>query len=50
MLHCRGQGREDGPWAEWHVAWLWKFERGRPVSLRFYRDPLHALKAVGLAE
>src|SRR6476646_9150908 len=22
MVHCRGQGREGGPGAEWHVAWL----------------------------
>jgi ketosteroid isomerase-like protein len=50
MVHCRGQGRESGPWAEWDVAWLWRFRHGRPVSLRFYRDPPRALKAVGLAE
>jgi ketosteroid isomerase-like protein len=50
MVHCRGQGRQGGPWAEWHVAWLWRIQHGRPVSLRFYRDPPRALEAVGLAE
>jgi ketosteroid isomerase-like protein len=50
MVHCRGQGREGGPWAEWHVAWLWRVERGRLISVRFYRDPPSALKAVGLEE
>jgi ketosteroid isomerase-like protein len=50
MVHCRGQGREGGPWAEWHVAWLWRVRCGRLVSVRFYRDPPRALKAVGLEE
>jgi ketosteroid isomerase-like protein len=50
MVHCRGQGLEGGPRAEWHVAWLWRFQRGRLVSVRFYRDPLRALEAVGLVE
>jgi ketosteroid isomerase-like protein len=50
MVHCRGQGREGGPWAEWHVAWLWRIERGLLVSVRFYRDPPRALEAVGLTE
>jgi ketosteroid isomerase-like protein len=50
MLHCHAQGREHGPPVDWHVAWLWRFQNGRPVSLRFYRDPARALKAAGLAE
>jgi ketosteroid isomerase-like protein len=45
MLHCRGQGREGGPEVDWHVAWLWRFRQGTPVSLRFYRDPARALEA-----
>jgi ketosteroid isomerase-like protein len=49
-VHCRGQGRDSGPWAEWRVAWLWRVERGRLISVRFYRDPPSALKAVGLEE
>jgi len=49
MVHCRGQGRQGGPWADWRVAWLWRFQRGRAVSTRFYRDPLRALEAAGLA-
>jgi len=50
LLHCHAQGREGGPAVDWHVAWLWKFQDGRPVSLRFYRDPMRALEAVGLEE
>jgi ketosteroid isomerase-like protein len=50
MVHCRGQGREGGPWAEWHVAWLWRVQGGQLASVRFYRDPPRALKAVGLEE
>ena len=50
MLHCRGQSREGGPRVDWRVAWLWKFQRGRPVSLRFYRDRAQALKDAGLSE
>jgi ketosteroid isomerase-like protein len=50
MVHCRGQGREGGPWAEWHVAWLWRLADGRLVSARFYRDPPRALEAAGLGE
>jgi ketosteroid isomerase-like protein len=50
MLHCQAQGREGGPPVDWHVAWLWKFQRGRPVSLRFYRDSARALEAAGLRE
>src|SRR4029079_14903027 len=46
MVHCRGQGRDGGPWAEWRVAWLWKVELGLLRSARFYRDPPRALKAV----
>ncbi len=49
MLHCQGQGRE-GLRVDWRVAWLWKFWRGRPVSLRFYRDRAQALEAAGLSE
>jgi ketosteroid isomerase-like protein len=50
MLHCQGQSREGGPSVDWRVAWLWKFRRGRPVSLRFYRDRGKALEAAGLSE
>jgi ketosteroid isomerase-like protein len=50
MLHCHGQSRKGGPPVDWHVAWLWKFQSRRVVSLRFYRDPTQALKAVGLEE
>jgi ketosteroid isomerase-like protein len=50
MLHRRAQGREGGPSVDWHVAWLWNFRNGRPASLRFYRVPARALKAVGLEE
>jgi ketosteroid isomerase-like protein len=50
MLHCQGKGREGGPEVDWRVAWLWKFRRGRPVSLRFYRDRARALEAAGLQE
>jgi ketosteroid isomerase-like protein len=49
MLHCHAQSREGGPPVDWHVAWLWRFRNGRPVSLRFYRDSARALEAVGLA-
>jgi ketosteroid isomerase-like protein len=50
MLHCQGKSREGGPEVDWRVAWLWKFRRGRPVSLRFYRDRSKALEAAGLQE
>jgi ketosteroid isomerase-like protein len=50
MLHCQGQSREGGPRVDWRVAWLWRFRRGRPVSLRFYRDRADALEAAGLSE
>ena len=50
MLHCQAQGREGGVPVDWHVAWLWRFRAGTPVSLRFYRDPAWALEAAGLAE
>ena len=49
MLHCHAEGRA-GPRVDWRVAWLWKFRRGRPVSLRFYRDRAKALEAAGLEE
>ena len=48
MLHCEAQGREGGVPVDWHVAWLWRFRPGTPVSLRFYRDPAWALEAAGL--
>jgi ketosteroid isomerase-like protein len=48
MLHCRGQGRQGGPGVDWRVAWLWRFQGGRPVYLRFYRERAKALEAVGL--
>ncbi len=50
MVYCQGQGREGGPRVDWRVAWLWRFRRGRPVSLRFYRDRAQALEAAGLGE
>jgi ketosteroid isomerase-like protein len=50
MVYCRGQGRDGGPWADWRVAWLWRFRGGRLVSVRFYRDRARALKAAGLEE
>ena len=50
MLHCEAQGREGGVQVDWHVAWLWRFDHGTPVSLRFYRDPARALEAAGLSE
>jgi ketosteroid isomerase-like protein len=50
MLHCEAQGREGGVRVDWRVAWLWRFRRGTPVSLRFYRDPARALEAAGLPE
>jgi ketosteroid isomerase-like protein len=50
MVHCRGQGHDGGPWAEWHVAWLWRVQRGVLASVRFYRNPPEALRAVGLEE
>jgi ketosteroid isomerase-like protein len=50
MLHCEAQGREGGVPVDWHVAWLWRFRQGTPVSLRFYRDPARALEAAGLSE
>lgn len=50
MLHCRAQGREDGPEVDWRVAWLWTFRDGTPISLRFYRDQARALEAAGLRE
>ena len=49
MLHCEGQSRQ-GPRVDWRVAWLWEFRRGKPVSLRFYRDRAQALEAAGLSE
>ena len=48
LLHCEAQSREGGPRVDWHVAWLWTFQRGTPIFVRFYRDPAHALEAVGL--
>jgi ketosteroid isomerase-like protein len=50
MLHCRGESRHGGPEVEWRVAWLFRFEGGTPVSLRFYRKRDDALEAAGLAE
>jgi ketosteroid isomerase-like protein len=50
MLHCQAQGREGGPEVDWRVAWLWRFQRGRPVSLRFFRDRARALEAAGPSE
>jgi ketosteroid isomerase-like protein len=50
MLHCEGQSREGGPTVDWRVAWLWKLQEGRAVSLRFYRDRAKALEAAGLRE
>jgi ketosteroid isomerase-like protein len=50
LLHCEAQGRQGGPPVDWRVAWVWRFEGTRPVSLRFYRDPADALEAVGLRE
>jgi ketosteroid isomerase-like protein len=50
MLHCHAQSREGGPPVDWHVAWLWRFRNGRPISLRFYRDPARALEALVPAE
>ena len=50
MLHCQAQSRQGGPGVDWHVAWLWRFRQGTPVSLRFYRDPAEALEAAGLQE
>jgi len=50
MLHCQGQSRKSGPGVDWRVAWLWKMRRGRPVSVRFYRDRDKALEAAGLSE
>ena len=49
-LCCQAQGRGGGPKVDWRVAWLWRFREGEPVSLRFYRDPAHALEAAGLSE
>lgn len=50
MVHCRGQGREGGPTADWRVAWLWRLRRGRLISVRFYRDPPRALADLGLED
>lgn len=50
MLHCRGHSRHGGPEVDWRVAWLFRFERGTPVSLRFYRQREEALEAAGLSE
>jgi ketosteroid isomerase-like protein len=50
MLHCHAQSRDGGPQVDWHVAWLWTFRDGRPVSLRFYRDSARALEALGSAD
>ena len=50
MVHCRGQGHQGGPSAEWHVAWVWRFRDGRAVWTRFYRDRALALQAAGLEE
>ncbi len=50
MLHCEGRGREGGARADWHPAWVWKFERGTPVACRLYRDHGQAVEAVGLHE
>jgi ketosteroid isomerase-like protein len=49
LLHCRGQGRGGGPPVDWRPAWLWTFRRGRPVSIRLYRDQAQALDAAGLS-
>jgi ketosteroid isomerase-like protein len=50
MLRCQGVSREGGPPVDWRVAWLWKCRRGRPVSVRFYRQRSDALEAAGLRE
>jgi hypothetical protein len=50
MLHCLGQSREGGPGVDWRVAWLWKLQRGKAVSVRFYRHRADALEAAGLSE
>jgi ketosteroid isomerase-like protein len=50
LLHCQGQSRIGGPGVDWRVAWLWKFQEGRAVTTRFYRDRERALEAAGLAE
>ena len=50
MLHCHAQSAHGGPAVDWRVAWLWKFRRARPISLRFYRDRTDALEAAGLSE
>jgi ketosteroid isomerase-like protein len=50
MLHCHGRSREGGPEPDSRVAWLWRLQRGRPVSLRAYRDRTEALEAAGLRE
>lgn len=48
MLHCVGQAHEDAPDVDWRVAWLWKVQRGKAISARFYREREDALKAAGL--
>jgi ketosteroid isomerase-like protein len=48
LLHCEGKSRAGGPGVDWRVAWLWELRRGRPVSLRFYRERAAALEAAGL--
>ncbi len=50
LLHCMAEGREGGVSVDWHVAWLWRFRDGRPIALRFYRDPAAAVEAAGLRE
>ena len=50
LLHCQGHSRKGGPGVDWRVAWLWKLQRGRAMSVRFYRERWKALEAAGLRE
>ena len=49
LLHCHGHSR-DGPEVDWRVAWLFRFEEGTPVFLRFYRERSDALDAAGMSQ
>ena len=47
-IHYRGQG--SGIETETAAGWMLKFRREKVVLFRAFRDPDHALEAVGLSE
>jgi ketosteroid isomerase-like protein len=46
--HVRGHGAASAIEVEFRYAYLWRFEGGKVVYLKSYRDPQQALEAAGL--